>query len=110
MNIATMPLILLASASGTDITLESLIIFLVIAFIAGSIGERIAGYSHRGCLTSTAVGFVGALIGTWAVRQFGLPDIYILHVGHSSIPILWTIIGAAAFVAVLSLITRRRWI
>lgn len=91
-----------------NITLESLIIFLVVAFIAGSIGERIAGYSHRGCLTSTALGFVGALIGTWAVKQFGLPEIYMLHVGRTSIPILWTIIGAAAFVAVLALLTRRR--
>jgi uncharacterized membrane protein YeaQ/YmgE (transglycosylase-associated protein family) len=93
-----------------NITLESLVVLLIVAFIAGSIGERIAGYSHRGCLTSTALGFIGALIGTWAVKQFGLPEVYMLQVGHSSIPILWTIIGAIVFVVVLHLFTRRRWI
>jgi uncharacterized membrane protein YeaQ/YmgE (transglycosylase-associated protein family) len=92
------------------ITLESLIILLVVAFVAGSIGSRIAGYSHRGCLTSTALGFIGAMIGSWAVKQFNLPEVYTLHVGHTSFPIIWTIIGAALFVAVLALLTKRKYV
>jgi len=93
-----------------NMTLESLIILFVVAGIAGLIAQTIVGYSHGGCLTSVALGFIGALIGSWAVKQFGLPAGYILQVGHTSFPIIWAIIGAVAFVFVLSLLTRRRYI
>jgi uncharacterized membrane protein YeaQ/YmgE (transglycosylase-associated protein family) len=57
---------------------------------------------------SVAIGFIGGLIGTWAVKQFALPVIYLLHIGHTSFPIVWAIIGAAVLVAVLGLLRRRR--
>lgn len=91
-----------------NLTIESLLILLVVAGLVGAIGQRLGGYSRGGCLTSIAVGFIGALIGSWAVKQFNLPEIYMLKVGHTSFPIIWAIIGAAVFVAVLGLLTRRR--
>ncbi|HLP46011.1 MAG TPA: GlsB/YeaQ/YmgE family stress response membrane protein [Candidatus Deferrimicrobium sp.] len=77
-----------------------LLVLLLIAFICGSIGASIAGYSRKGCLTSIALGFIGALIGGWLSRQVGVGDLFYFR----DIPILWSIIGAALFVAVINLI------
>lgn len=91
-----------------NLTVESLIILLIVAGLAGAIGQWLGGYSRGGCLTSIALGFIGALIGSWAVKQFELPEIYILKVGNTNFPVIWAIIGAALFVAALGLLTRRR--
>jgi uncharacterized membrane protein YeaQ/YmgE (transglycosylase-associated protein family) len=93
-----------------NLSVENLIILLIVGGLAGAIGQRLAGYSRSGCLTSIALGFIGALVGTWAVKQFGLPEIYILKIGHTSFPIVWAIIGAAALVAVFGLLTKRRYV
>ncbi|MBI3650242.1 MAG: GlsB/YeaQ/YmgE family stress response membrane protein [Acidobacteria bacterium] len=89
-------------------TIESFIILLLVAGVIGAIGQKLTGYSRGGCLTSIALGFIGALLGSWAVKQFNLPEIYTLKVAHTSFPIIWAIIGAAVFVGVLGLLTRRR--
>jgi uncharacterized membrane protein YeaQ/YmgE (transglycosylase-associated protein family) len=93
-----------------NLSLENLIILLIVGGLAGAIGQRLAGYSRRGCLTSIAVGFIGALLGTWAVKQFRLPEIYIVKIGVTSVPIVWAIVGAAVLVAVFGLLTRRRYV
>lgn len=89
-------------------TLLEFIFLLIIAGIAGSIGQAIAGYSTGGCLTSIAVGFIGALIGAWLARQFGLPEPFPVSVDGNSFPVLWSIIGSALFVAVIAFISRSR--
>jgi uncharacterized membrane protein YeaQ/YmgE (transglycosylase-associated protein family) len=61
-------------------TLLEFIVLLVVAGVAGSIGQAIAGYSTGGCLTSIAIGFVGALIGVWLARVMGLPQLYAFSV------------------------------
>jgi uncharacterized membrane protein YeaQ/YmgE (transglycosylase-associated protein family) len=43
--------------------LISLLLYLLIAAIAGGIGRAIAGGTRGGCLVSIAVGFIGALLG-----------------------------------------------
>lgn len=91
-----------------NLNIESLIILLIVGGLVGLIAQRIVGYSHGGCLTSIALGFIGALIGTWAVKQFDLPEVYVLKIGHTSFPIVWAIIGAAVLVAILGLLKRRR--
>ena len=67
-----------------SLTLESLVILLIVAGLTGWIAQRITGYSRRGWLTSVGLGFIGAVIGSWAVKQFGLPIIWALHVGHTT--------------------------
>jgi uncharacterized membrane protein YeaQ/YmgE (transglycosylase-associated protein family) len=91
-----------------NLSVESLIILLIVGGVVGVIAQKLAGYSRGGCLTSIAIGFIGALIGSWAVKQFGLPEVYTLNVGHTNFPIVWAIIGAAVFVALLGLLSRRR--
>jgi uncharacterized membrane protein YeaQ/YmgE (transglycosylase-associated protein family) len=89
-------------------SLVELLVLLLIAGVAGSIGQAIAGYSTGGCLTSIAVGFIGALIGTWLARQFGLPEPFPVSVDNNTFPVLWAIIGSALFVAVIAFISRSR--
>jgi len=92
-----------------NLSVENLIILLIVGGIVGVIAQRLAGYSRSGCLMSIALGFIGALIGTWAVKQFRLPEIYVLKIGSTSFAVVWAIIGAAALVAILGLLKRRRY-
>lgn len=89
-------------------TLLDVIILLVVAGICGSLGQAISGYSHTGCLASIALGFIGALLGMWLSRVMGLPELFAVRIGTTNFPIIWSIIGSALFVAVISLLTRRR--
>ena len=88
--------------------LLDLIILLVVAGICGALGQAIAGYSRGGCLVSIALGFVGALLGMWLARMMHLPELFTMRIGTTNFPIVWSIIGSALFVAVLTLLTRRR--
>jgi uncharacterized membrane protein YeaQ/YmgE (transglycosylase-associated protein family) len=81
---------------------------LLVAGIIGSIGQRIAGSRRGGCLVAIAIGFVGALLGAWLGRQLNLPDPFVISIGASRIAVVWSIIGAALFVAVISFLTRGR--
>jgi len=79
---------------------------LLIASLAGALGARIAGRSGMGCLASIALGFIGALIGTFIARQLDLPLWPYLHAGTHIFPIVWAVLGGALFVAFLNLISR----
>jgi uncharacterized membrane protein YeaQ/YmgE (transglycosylase-associated protein family) len=83
-----------------------LLLLLFIAGICGSVAQGLVGYSRGGCLVSIALGFIGALIGTWLARQFELPELFAINVGDRTFPIVWSILGAALFAAVLGLISR----
>jgi uncharacterized membrane protein YeaQ/YmgE (transglycosylase-associated protein family) len=82
---------------------------LIVAGVCGSIGQAIAGYSRTGCLGSIALGFIGALLGMWIARALSLPEVFSINIGgEASFPIVWSIVGAALFVAVLGLLGRGR--
>ncbi len=89
-------------------TIVELLLLLVVAGICGSIGEAIAGYSAGGCLVSVALGFIGALLGRWLAGILGLPEVFAVQIGGKAFPIVWSIIGSALFVAVISLFSYRR--
>jgi uncharacterized membrane protein YeaQ/YmgE (transglycosylase-associated protein family) len=88
-------------------TLFDLILLLIVAGVCGSLGQAISGYSRGGCFVSIALGFVGALIGMWVARVMNLPELFAVNIGGTHFPIIWSIIGSALFVAVISLISRR---
>ena len=85
-----------------------LIILLIVAGLCGALGQAITGYSRGGCLVSIALGFIGALIGVWLARALALPELFAVNIGGTRFPIIWSIIGSALFVAVISLLTRSR--
>ena len=82
-----------------------IVIQLIIAGIVGSIARSLVGFDRGGCILSIVVGFVGAIIGSWLARELNLPDPFPFYIRGNEYHILWTIIGAVIFTAVLSLIT-----
>jgi uncharacterized membrane protein YeaQ/YmgE (transglycosylase-associated protein family) len=91
------------------LTLPGLVVLILIAAICGAVGKALAGGGQGGLVASIALGFIGALLGPWVAHQLGLAEPYTLHVSGQSFPIVWSIVGAALFVALLHLISGRRW-
>ncbi len=89
-------------------TLIGFVILVVIAAIAGSLGMAITGYSRGGCLFSAIVGFLGAFIGMWVARQFGLPELIPVTVEGETFPVVWSIIGSAILSILLGALVRGR--
>jgi uncharacterized membrane protein YeaQ/YmgE (transglycosylase-associated protein family) len=89
------------------ISLPALLILIVIAAVCGAIGKAIAGSVRGGLIVSIALGFVGALLGPWVAGKLSLPEPFMVVVGGHPFPILWSIIGAAIFVAIIHLFSRR---
>ncbi|MBM4071378.1 MAG: GlsB/YeaQ/YmgE family stress response membrane protein [Planctomycetes bacterium] len=88
-------------------SLLDFIVLLVIAGICGAIGQAIAGASRGGCLVAIAVGFIGAIVGLWLARLMNLPKLWTVSLGEGhDFPIVWSIIGAAIFMALINLISR----
>ena len=90
------------------ISLVGLLILLFIAGLCGAVGRAIAGGTNGGCLVSIALGFIGALLGPWVAHQLGLSEPFVLRMSGQSFPILWSIIGAALFVALVHLLSGGR--
>jgi uncharacterized membrane protein YeaQ/YmgE (transglycosylase-associated protein family) len=89
-----------------QMTILQFIVLAIIAAIAGGLGQALAGYSLGGCLVSAIVGWIGAFIGMWIARQFGLPTIFAVNVGGEPFPVVWSIIGSAILAAIVGLLTR----
>jgi len=89
-------------------TILDLIVLLIIAGICGALGQAITGFTRGGCLVAIALGFIGALLGMWLARQLGLPELLPIQIGTTSFPVVWSIVGSALFVAIITLLTRRR--
>lgn len=90
-------------------SIVALLILLLIAAVCGALGQAIAGSVRGGLLVSIVLGFIGALLGPWLARTLHLPEPLMIHVGGQPFPILWSIIGAALFVAIIHLVSRRSW-
>jgi uncharacterized membrane protein YeaQ/YmgE (transglycosylase-associated protein family) len=84
------------------------LLLLLVAGLAGSLGQAIAGYSRGGCLVSIALGFIGALLGTWLAGVLGLPSLLVLSIDGQPFPLIWAVLGAALFVAVLGFFSKPR--
>lgn len=82
------------------------ILLLIIAAICGAVGQSIAGYSLGGCLVSTVVGFIGALIGKWLAAEMGLTYIFPVDINGEMFPIIWSILGSALFAVGIGVLNR----
>ena len=79
-------------------------VLLLVAAVCGAVGSRIAGFTSQGCFLNIVLGFIGALIGTWLSRELHIHDVLYF----SSIPIIWSIVGSALFVAAIALLTGKQ--
>jgi len=91
------------------LTLPALLVLIIIAAVCGAVGKALAGGGPGGLVASIALGFIGALLGPWVAHQLHLAEPLVLHVSGQSFPIVWSIIGAALVVALLHLVSTRRW-
>ena len=87
------------------ITITGLLVLLIVAGICGALGRAIGGGTGGGFLVSIAVGFVGALLGTVIAHYLRLPELLVVSVDRHPFPILWSIIGATLFVALVHLLS-----
>lgn len=87
-------------------TLIGFLVLLLIAAIAGSIGQSLAGYDLGGCLVSIIVGFIGAYIGMWLAGRFGLPELFTINIEGKPFPVVWAVIGSFLFTLVVGLLRR----
>ena len=90
-----------------SISIPALLLLIVIAAICGAIGKAIAGSSRGGLVVSIVLGFIGALLGPWVAGLLKLPEPFMVNIGGHPFPVLWSIIGAALFVAIIHLVSRR---
>jgi len=86
--------------------LFSLLFMLLIASITGAIGANLAGRRGLGCLGSIVLGFIGALLGTFIAEKLNLPLLFTIRFGSYLFPVIWAIVGASLFVALLNLFSR----
>ena len=86
-------------------SLLEFLVLLLISGICGSIAQSLVGGTRSGCLVS--IGFIGAMIGVWLSRRLGFPELFVIQLGDQQFPIVWSIIGASLFVAVLALLSGR---
>lgn len=84
-----------------------LVLLLLIAGVCGAVGKAIVGYFPGGFVVSIAVGFIGAMVGRWLAGVLHLPEILMIRIGPTAFPIVWAIVGAALFVALIALISGR---
>ena len=87
-------------------TLLGSLLLLLIAGVCSSLDQALTGYSRSGCLISIALGFIGALLGTWLAGLTGMEEIFALNIGGHPFRVVWSIVGAALFVALLRFIQR----
>lgn len=78
------------------------ILLLVVAGVCGALGQVISGRRRGGWVISIVLGFIGALLGSWLSRTLELPDPLTIRIEGTRFPVVWSIVGAALFVAILS--------
>ena len=92
----------------TNMTLVDFLLLLLVAGVCGAIGQAISGYSRGGFVVAIVLGFIGAFIGVWLAARLGLPEIFVLRLGATNFPIIWSIIGATLFIALVGLLPSPR--
>ncbi|HTG16678.1 MAG TPA: GlsB/YeaQ/YmgE family stress response membrane protein [Blastocatellia bacterium] len=88
-------------------TLVSFLVVLSIVGICGVVGKNLAQYHGGSFLVSIVLGFVGALLGIWIAGALGMSELFAISVGGRPFPLVWSIVGSALFVVLLSLLRRR---
>ena len=65
-------------------------------------------YSHIGLVSATALGLLGALVGTWLASALRLPQMLTISVFGVQAELLWCTIGAILVIALMQPLRSRR--
>jgi uncharacterized membrane protein YeaQ/YmgE (transglycosylase-associated protein family) len=82
----------------------SFLAWIVLGLIAGFIASKMVNKSGEGMLMDILLGIVGAVVGGWLFRAFGMNGVTGLNVYS----LLVAVIGAAVFLIVYHALTRKR--
>ena len=94
--------------NGSALSLTQIAVWLVIALICGAVAQALLGYSHIGLLSATALGLLGALVGTWLASLLRLPSMLTINVFGVQAELLWCTVGAILVIALTQALRSRR--
>ena len=94
--------------NGSPLSLTQIVVWLVIALICGAVAQALLGYSHIGLLSATALGLLGALVGTWLASLLRLPSMLTISVFGVQAELLWCTVGAILVIALTQVFRSRR--
>ncbi len=81
----------------------SFIAWIVLGLIAGFIASKLVNKTGEGMLMDIILGIVGAVVGGWLFRTFGMPGVTGLNLYSLGV----AVVGAAVFLIVYHALTRR---
>ena len=82
----------------------NIIVWIVLGLIAGFIASKIVNRSGEGLLLDIVLGIVGALVGGWLFRAFGMHGV----TGLNLYSLVVAVVGAIVFLVVYHLLFSRR--
>ncbi len=82
----------------------SFIAWIVLGLIAGFIGSKIVNHRGEGLILDILLGVVGAVVGGWLFRSFGMTGV----TGLNLYSLLVAVLGAVVFLLLYHLLFRRR--
>jgi len=94
--------------NGAVLSLTQIGVWLVIALTCGAVAQALLGYSHIGLLSATALGLLGALVGTWLASALRLPQMLTINVFGVQAELLWCTVGAILVIALTQALRSRR--
>ncbi len=86
------------------------LILLLVGAICGAFAQFIVGRSAGGLLVSIALGIVGSVFGTWLAHLIGLPSLLAVSIEGYRIEIIWSIVGEALILLIVSAVRRRSYL
>ena len=94
--------------NGAVLSLTQIGVWLVIALTCGAVAQALLGYSHIGLLSATALGLLGALVGTWLANALRLPSMLTINIFGVQAELLWCTVGAVLVIALTQALRSRR--
>jgi len=94
--------------NGAVLSLTQIGVWLVIALTCGAVAQALLGYSHIGLLSATALGLLGALVGTWLADALRLPSMLTINIFGVQAELLWCTVGAILVIALTQALRSRR--
>ncbi len=82
----------------------SFIAWAILGLIAGFIASKIVNKTGEGFLLDIILGIVGAVVGGWLFRMFGMAGV----TGLNIYSLIVAVLGAVAFLAVYHMVFQRR--